>query len=84
MQQIPANSAVIEFGYLVSAEGQMSYPWKFFCFHCSRPMALVHAQGDAAAHFLHDLAELTDTAVCPNIVRPHAASAPQAKINVML
>lgn len=74
MKQKPAKSAVIEFGYLVKAE-DMFYPWKFYCFHCSCPVELIHAQGDQPSHFIHDLEQLTDTAraICPNIDRSNPA-----------
>lgn len=71
MKQKPVPHAVIEFGYLVSAEG-MRAPWKFWCIHCDCPMEIVPATDEVQAHFLHIVPELTERGltICPYIPRP--------------
>lgn len=77
MKQIPAKMAINEYGYLINATDEIRFPylWSFYCFHCSCPVELILGQDDQPAHFIHDLEQLTETAVaiCPNIERPGSA-----------
>ena len=68
MKQKAAESALDEFGDLVTAKDFRFPPLgQIYCFHSSRPMLLVPAQGDSEAHFLHDITLLAPNDVCPGL-----------------
>lgn len=68
MEQKASKSAIDEFGNLVSTEDFRFPPQgNLYCFHCSRPVLLVPAQGDSEAHFLHGITLLGPDDVCPGL-----------------